>query len=357
MDYQPADRLPVYYFGTWGQTLDRWKNEGLTHTDAVDAEAGLDPDWESGMWDCHGLANPAPISDEPATVLETGPGWVVRRTPLGAIQKQSNTGGSIPQHIEEALKPTRESWNQFKRFLNPADPRRRADAAAHAKRVAQLKTRSRVTTFLGGSLFGYAREWLGVEAISYLAYDDPALFEEIIDYLADFFMELLRPIIREVDFDFVYFFEDCCGRSGPLFSPATYRKFYHKHYQRMIRFYRDAGIQHILIDSDGNSADLIACWAESGFDILFPIEVGTWHADPAAIRKKFGRNLRMFGGVDKRAIEQGEEAIRAHLQTLAPTVRDGGFIPIPDHRIPPTCSFDQFKTYTRVFSEVFNTAK
>jgi len=33
---------------------------------------------------------------------------------------------------------------------------------------------------------------------------------------------------------------------------------------------------------------------------------------------------------------------------------EGGYVPLPDHRIPPTTSFDQFKTYVRVFKEVFD---
>ena len=61
----------------------------------------------------------------------------------------------------------------------------------------------------------------------------------------------------------------------------------------------------------------------------------------------------MMGGVDKHIIPQGEAAIRAHLQRLRPLVEEGGYIPMPDHRIPPSCSLEQFRTYVRVFREVF----
>ena len=30
MAYQPVDRLPVLYFGTWPETKVRWRQEGLT---------------------------------------------------------------------------------------------------------------------------------------------------------------------------------------------------------------------------------------------------------------------------------------------------------------------------------------
>jgi hypothetical protein len=62
----------------------------------------------------------------------------------------------------------------------------------------------------------------------------------------------------------------------------------------------------------------------------------------------------MMGGVDKHVIPKGEAAIREHLRELQPLAREGGFIPLPDHRIPPDCSLEQFRSYIRIFKEVFN---
>jgi uroporphyrinogen decarboxylase len=124
----------------------------------------------------------------------------------------------------------------------------------------------------------------------------------------------------------------------------------------MIEEYRALGIPHFLIDSDGQVDALIPCWVNSGFDILFPVEVGAWEGDPRAIRRQYGRALRLMGGVNKHIIPLGESAIRAHLEALRPLARDGGYLPLPDHRIPPDCSFAQFCTYIRVYKQVFNGA-
>jgi uroporphyrinogen-III decarboxylase len=82
--------------------------------------------------------------------------------------------------------------------------------------------------------------------------------------------------------------------------------------------------------------------------------VGKWQADPVFLRQKYNRRMRMMGGVDKHIIPQGEPAIRAHLERLKGIVAEGGYIPLPDHRIPPDCSLEQFRVYIRVFNEVFN---
>lgn len=350
MEYRPFDRLPVWFFDAWDETRPQWVSQGLSDWSNVAQETGMDPDWERGMWQCHGLVKNRAISGLEREVLEETDEYIVVRTPLGAIIKDSKTT-SIPHHVKEALEPTWESWRRFKKYLDPHDPSRRPPGWEIM--ADQLEKRTHCTTFLAGSLFGWPRDWLGVEQVSLLSYDDPVLYEDIISTITDFFIEIHRPVLQRVHFDFAYIFEDCCGRSGPLFSPDTYRKHYHKHYSRLFEFYRANGVKHIMLDSDGYVEPLIPCWMESGVDILFPIEVGTWKASAVDIRRKFGRDLRMMGGVDKHVIPMGEKAIREHLEPMRPVVAEGGFIPIPDHRIPPSCSLEQFKTYVRVFKETF----
>ena len=351
LDYRPVDRMPAYIFGWWAETLVRWQREGLAPDVSVAQAVGLDTDWEEGMWDIHGMALPWPIADEPGQVLEETAEWRLVRTGLGAVVRESKLGSSIPEQVRPALEPTRAAWQRFKRFLDPADLRHRP--AGWESRADALNARTRVATFMAGSLYGWPREWLGVEGISYLMYDDPALLEEIVEHLIHWFITLYDPIVSRVSFDCAYVFEDCCGKSGPLFSPALYRQIFHKHYVRLIDFYRARGIRHILVDSDGWVDALVPCWLESGFDILFPVEVGTWGADPRAFRRQFGRGLRMMGGVDKRVSSQGGAAVRRHLEGLRGLADEGGFLPMPDHRLPPECSLDDLKTYVRVFRSVF----
>jgi hypothetical protein len=65
--YEPIDRVPLYYFGTWGETKARWKQEGLTHVEITARSEGsllpeMDPDREGGMRRTRGLVNVNPIS-------------------------------------------------------------------------------------------------------------------------------------------------------------------------------------------------------------------------------------------------------------------------------------------------------
>lgn len=192
MNYEPIDRMPLYYFGTWPETKVRWKQEGLPHIEVLGSGGPqlpeMDPDWEDGMWSAHGLVNVNPISPHPQEILEETDDYRVVRTPLGAVLKESKGGSSIEHHIEEALQPTRASWERFKSFIDPDTPERRpSDWEENADALNQRET---LTPFCVGSLFGWTRNWMGVEQLTYLSYDDPLLYEEIIDYLTEYYITI-----------------------------------------------------------------------------------------------------------------------------------------------------------------------
>jgi len=358
-NFQEVDRIPCYFFGSWAETKARWVKEGFTeivpgstdwHADAGPQLPGMDPDWETGLWNVHGLVRLGPIGNiEPCVISEDGD-RVVLRSNIGEEYVARKDGTSISHTLKYPMEPTRESWEQFKVFLDTNDSRYPNNLAEKAAAVGKS---DKILGFMGGSLYAWLRSWMGVENISYLMYDDPELFEEIVAHVTDHCIRLMEPVLKQVKFDFVYFFEDCCGSSGPLFSPMIYKEIYDTHYRRIINFYKANGVSLALIDSDGFSEPLIPCWRDSGFDIFFPIEVGKWGANPADLRKKFGK-IGIFGAIDKRLIYGPEEALRKHLEDLRPVVLDGGFLPIPDHRIPPEVSYTQMLRYIQIFNEVFN---
>ena len=355
-NFRPVDRIPVYFFGTWRETKQRWIKEGYKGNVDLNLDKGpqlddMDPDWETGLWDNHGLAITEAIGDIEPCILQEDENRRMVRNSLGEEYIERKDGSSFNHTVVYPMEPTRESWNRIKRFYDPYDSRRYCKELA--LKASALNAKDAVTTFMGGSLYGWLRSLLGIENVSYLMYDVPELYEEIIDHFANLFMTVMKPVLNVVKFDFVYFFEDCCSSTGPLFSPAFYKEILDKYYKKLIRFYKDNHVPLALIDSDGVSEPLIPCWLESGFDIIFPIEVGKWRASPVKLREKHGK-LCMLGGVDKHLIYGSEDKLREHLLSLRPSVSEGGYIPIPDHRIPPEVSLAQMHRYVKIFNEVFN---
>jgi hypothetical protein len=53
----------------------------------------------------------------------------------------------------------------------------------------------------------------------------------------------------------------------------------------------------------------------------------------------------MVGGVGKRILAGSQEEITREVERLAPLVEEGGFIPTPDHRVPPDVPLPNYLHY------------
>jgi uroporphyrinogen decarboxylase len=200
----------------------------------------------------------------------------------------------------------------------------------------------------GGASFGLysrLRSWAGTENISCMFYDDPALVEEMIEFNTEFLLTLVERALKDVQFDYFNFFEDCAGKSGPLFGPRIFREFFMKPYKRIIERLQKAGIRSLWIDCDGNPEVLIPLWMEVGINCLWPLEQVAG-MDPIRLRKKFGKELALCGGIDKMQIAKGPKAIEKELHSKIPPMLDsGGYIPHLDHSVPPDISYQNFMHY------------
>jgi len=176
-------------------------------------------------------------------------------------------------------------------------------------------------------------------------YDDPALVEEMIEFSADFLLALVERAIQDVRFDYFNFFEDCAGKGGPLFGPRLFRKFFMGPYKRIIERLNRAGVHSIWVDCDGDPEVLIPLWMEAGVNCFWPLEQASG-MDPLRLRKTFGNDLVLSGGLDKMELAKGPKAIDRELQRKIPPLLDsGGYIPHIDHAISPELSYDDFLYY------------
>ena len=172
-------------------------------------------------------------------------------------------------------------------------------------------------------------------------YDDPAFVEEMMEADAEFLISMLAQILEETDIDFFGFWEDMAYKTAPLISPEHVRKYMLPRYRKVVDFGRSRGVRFFGLDSDGNIDSLIPVWLDAGIDILYPFEVQAG-MDVLAIRKKFGRDLRIWGGIDKRTLVHGYAAIDQELARIAPLIRESGYIPMLDHSAPPDISFKNY---------------
>jgi uroporphyrinogen decarboxylase len=127
-------------------------------------------------------------------------------------------------------------------------------------------------------------------------------------------------------------------------NPEVFRRFALPHYQRVCCWLREQGIQHIGLDSDGNISQLIPIWLEGGINMLWPFEVQSG-MDVVAVRREYGKDLVIMGGIDKREIAKGGKTMQREVDRVMPLVEDGGYLPELDHSVPPDVSWPVFCEY------------
>ncbi len=354
MHCQPVDRVPNHEVGVWVQTRHRWRDEGLPADD-------LHWDWFVGeaRWDL----DPREYIDvrfdmippyEEKTIRREGETEIIQR-PNGVISRALITGaaGGMRASMDEYISfpvTTRQDFLDLKHRYRPSTPSRYPAFWDEIQLPGWAQRRHPLILGRNCSTLGYywrAREWMGTENLSYAWHDEPALMHEMMEFITDFTIETARPVLeRGVRPDYVFLNEDLSMKNGPLLSPATYRTFILPQLKRLVAWFKSAGVRWFMVDTDGNCELVIPLFLEAGVDGIWPLERAS-DMDPCAIRRKFGRELRLWGGVDKRELAKNPAAIDAHLRTLQPLIADGGFIPTVDHLVPPDVSRANFEHYMR----------
>ena len=358
MHYQPRDRAPLYDFNFWDETVPAWHGQGLpTHFDRKNVREyfGLDSSLGGGEPEDWGTGTNYELCPGfKETVLDDSGDVYTMIQSDGVIVRRQRSSVSIPMHVGHTL-VDRSSWREhYLPKLDPTTPARFPLDWERRMQVFRDPNRSHPVFVNGGSLFGWIRDWMGMENVALAVYDDPAWFEEMVTTCADLQIALLTRIFATGgQFDGCSMWEDMCYNAGPLLSPTHFKQFLVPHYRRITDLCRAHGVDVIWVDCDGKIDSLLPLWLDAGVNCMFPIEVGTWQADPIALRRKFGRNLLMMGGFDKHILQRDADAIRSEIKRLTPLVDEGGFIPMPDHRVPPDVPLENYRVYVRAAREIW----
>jgi uroporphyrinogen decarboxylase len=337
MRYQARGRAPFHEFPwpTWPETAERWRREG--GYDPQTADFGCDRWVIEYQW----FFPPPPFERQ---VLAEDYEYVTYVDPQGIVLKEfkNNPLSSMPQFIRfpvETHQDFRKFWRE--RMRPNIDERIGQD---WRRELGRHRGRNYLLVVLAdrwGGFFGPLRNLVGVETLCTLFYDDPAFIEDMMDADADFLIAMLGLILEATDIDVFGFWEDMAYKAGPLISPAMVRKYMLPRYRRVVDFGRRHGVHFFCLDTDGHMNSLIPVFMDAGIDILYPFEVQAG-MDVAAIRRKYGRDLRIWGGVDKRRLTCGFAEIDAEIHRHRELIAEGGFVPMLDHSAPPDIPYANY---------------
>ncbi len=368
MHYEPYDKMPIVHFGFWYETICKWEQEGHITADeaapyhngtafdgsdaehAVAGKLGFDYNYFTTVSPNGGLMP----GFEHKVIGTTPDGFELIQNAQGAIEVHRGDAGSIPAHAGHLL-TDRKSWDEmFVERLQPSPERLTWAKKLMEHYAEQRKTKSVLVGLHCGSLFGSIRDMMGVEGVSYLYADDEDLFKEIIDTVGELcYRNTVAMLDTDFDFDYAHFWEDICFKNGPLINPAIFREYVGPHYKRITDAVVAKGIDVVSLDCDGWIDKLIPVWLDNGVNTMFPIEVGTWDASIEPWRNEYGKNIRGVGGMNKTVFARDYAAVDAEVERLRKLIDLGGFIPCPDHRIPPDAIWENVQYYCEQMHKIY----
>lgn len=346
MHGEVADELCQFEAGYWPEAIERWRGEGLP------------PD--TTPWDYFGITwyehTPLQYGVYPhfeTEVLREDEETVTVRQWDGSTARCRKDGHSMPQWLDFPVKTLADFRRLAEQRLDPTTPGRYPDN--WDEQVARWRTRDHILVVgnVAASFFGWPRSLMGVENLLLAYYDQPDLIHAINRQHLEFIKLLYDRALQEVEFDFAFIWEDMAFKNGPLIGPALFREFMLPYYREMTDYFRSYGIELCILDTDGNPTDLIPGYVEGGINGLLPFEVAAG-MDVRAVREAFPE-LRLLGGVDKRALAAGPEAIDAELERRLRGMFDPPlYLPGVDHHVPPDVALGHFAYYLERSRELYH---
>lgn len=337
-----------HVFGPLPETLERWKTEGMKHDDDWFYEAGFEgnPHRQYGnMFPVNGFICP---EFEERIIGDDGETRIVN-SKWGETKKVLVKGESLPYTLNSPVRDFK-TWHPIKERLEFDSDQRFPSGWDN---ICKSFEDDDIPSFIGGlpcGFYGASRELFGVENLSLAFYDNPELVNDVLDTLCELWCRLYQHVAARTKIDFVFIWEDMCFKNGPLISPAIFREFLLPRYKRLTSAVRDAGIDIIFVDSDGDVTELLGLYAEGGGTAVLPFEIQSG-VDVETASRSFP-DLFLLGGIEKSLPSKDHVIIERELERISRLLEKGRYFPHADHTTPPNVSYEQYVSFYRKLGEL-----
>ncbi len=296
-----------------------------------------------------------PLRGLPVHVFEDTPEHTLYRDEGGRVIDRHKWSGV---EVNDTYAVTRtEDWPELEQLARAEEASFYNDATIERTygplRAGQARGEYSVRMHIEG-FYWTPRELMGTQGLSYAFYDAPDLVHRVNRFALSVYREHLSKVLEVLPADVLYIQEDISGTNGPLMSPRMFDEFVAPYYRELVPMARKHGVQHVLVDTDGDFAPLVPNFLGVGVDGFLPMDVNAG-MDIVSLRREHPR-LRFIGGFNKLSIADGPDATDREFERLLPVIRQGGYIPGADHQVPPSTSLANYRYYIGRLRQVMTEA-
>ncbi|MCK4626051.1 MAG: hypothetical protein KAV00_12115, partial [Phycisphaerae bacterium] len=282
-------------------------------------------------------------------VLEETEEYKIYTSAWGVTMKKWKHAESTPDFLDFTITDP-DKWREAKKRMTPSRDRIDWDYLA-----ANYKTwREKGYWIEGGLWFGFdvTHAWaVGTERLLFALVEKPEWCVEMFNHFLDISLALADMVWDAgYTFDAVFWPDDMGYKQNQFFSLDMYRELLKPAQKRACDWARAHGV-YTHLHSCGDIRPFIPELIEIGIDALNPLEVKAG-MDPAAIKKQYGGDLVLHGGINA-VLWDDFEKIETEMRKVIPVVKEsGGYIFSSDHSVPSSVSLENFRRIIQLAKEL-----
>ncbi|MFO7612777.1 MAG: uroporphyrinogen decarboxylase family protein [Clostridia bacterium] len=346
MDYQKVDGLPALAFEPYERTaIDRWAAESINPDFSPEEALGI----------AELIKVPVNLSPNPRfehRIFEETDEFIIESdTTFGAKVKKMKSAPSMYYGFLDHQVKTAEDWKRI-RFRYEENPKGRIPRNIDEVAVSLNSSDKPVKLEIFPYFFRLGFYLMGMERFMLAFYDQPSLIHEMFSFWNGLTIDMIKPFLSKVDIDVFVLAEDLAYNRGPHLSPEIYKEFWLPYQDRLISEVKSHHVENICLWSAGDIDGMIPLLLDHGINCIWPVERCSPNMDPIVLREKYGRDLRMGGGIPRSFLPLGPDAVDAEIERLMPLILDGGFIPAMDDMVSHEVSLESYSHYVNRLKSV-----
>jgi len=317
LDGSGADRFPFFDLEPGDETLDRWHAEGLPRSTSVAEFFGLETHHPVGV-----EIRSAPFYHMAADLLDDPDAFDRRydiedpdRFPKGWIQR------CVRAHRDGKVVVINASGGGLLQMLGVGD-------------------------------------WRSLIAACRALIERPAHVEALVERTTDFYCECLERALSEVSADYASLYEPIASNAGPVVSPRMFERFSMPGYRKILDLLRRHRIRHLVMcTTGGDLGSLLPPLIDAGITGLWISNIMNTRMRYSELRREFGRDIALIGGIDSTALRESDDAIKRVVEeTVPPLLEQGRYLPCLDDRPRENVPFARYARFRELLAEIAESA-
>ena len=228
----------------------------------------------------------------------------------------------FPVHNKESI--VIKDITRWQEFVNAPDPHGYPDEmwAPLEERMAAVKREELfAASMVAPGIFERLHYLMGMEDCMAYLHEEPEAMHELIDFIADWEIELAKVILQRQRPDALFHHDDWGTQTRSLMSPDTFAAFFLPAYQKVYGFWKANGVELIVHHSDSYAANLVPYMIDMGIDIF---QGAVSENNIPALIRQYGGQISFHGGIDNGKHDKEDWSAAAIMAALKELVEQAG---------------------------------